>query len=373
MFVDWSTDVVHHVLHIDGNGISARVLIDVLHTLSLLCFSEHISCSCSLQTLDGIGIVIVEGEVHRLVNPLLRGCFLKCNLSLEDAITLVGNDGTACSHIATNIHRDRKNSVSVTGSIDCDTSHTVLSDREWRAAFHTESAVAIVGKRNRFAIHCANQVESASIETGISLINIIFKLLEGHIFRISAKREATEYERFFWASSALVLFYPHRIDVCHTKDTLVGDEDVAILVRIDVVALEDVTQVAVIAFASYVGARGCLPASPCMLTLDVVECCAIVGMISRTINKEAITMVDVKLYDLEGTDFAIIRKDIVLSSGLYGEVSEVVCNRIIIASSIDTIGVGLLHDIESCPSSSVFTVPDADDSVCIDSIAGRRT
>ena len=110
-----------------------------------------------------------------------------------------------------------------------------------------------------------------------------------------------------------------------------------------------------------------------MLTLDVVECCAIVGMISRTINKEAITVVDIKLRNLEGTDFAIIRKDIVLGSGLYGEVSEVVCSRIIIASSIDTIGVGLLHDIESCSSSSVFTVPDADDFVCIDSVGGRRT
>ena len=55
---------------------------------------------------DGIGIVVVECEIHRLVHPLLRGCFLQCHFSFEYAIAFIGDGRTACAHIATDVHGD---------------------------------------------------------------------------------------------------------------------------------------------------------------------------------------------------------------------------------------------------------------------------
>ena len=369
VFVDWGRYVVDHILHIDGDGISARVLIDVLHALSLLDFSQHISCCSTLKALDGVGIVVVECEVHCLVNPLLRGSFHECHLTLEDAVSFVRDGGIACSDVASNVHRDRKNRDCLVSRIDCDASHTVLRDRERRFTFDIETAATFIRKRHRFAINFARKCESACFETGKGFIEVASKRFESHILCISAERKACEFERFFRPSSAFVLFHPHRADVCHSEDSLVGDEDVAALVRIDIVGLQDVSQVAVIAFAAYVRTRSGLSASPSLLSLEGIECGAIVRMIARAVNVEAIAMFRIEFGHLEGTHFCIICEDIILRSRLYGEVSQVVRGGIVVASSVNAIRVGLLHYSESGPSRSASAVFDDNRLVCRDDVA----
>ena len=207
-----------------------------------------------MQTFDGIGIVVIEGEVHRLIYPLLGCCLLQCHLSLEDAAALIGDDRTACAHVAADVHRHGHDADRLVGSADRDAGHAVFCDGEWRTAFGAKGAVAIAGQCNFLTIHCASQGERACIEAGVCLEEVAIESLEGHVFRVATESQRTEHERFFRAGATLVLLYPHGIDVCHTEDALVGNDDVAALVWIDIVALQNVTQVAVIAFATDVGA-----------------------------------------------------------------------------------------------------------------------
>ena len=111
VLVDGSRNVVSHLLHIDGNGIGARILVDVLRALSLLDFTESVAGGSALQTLDGVGVVVVEREVHRLIHPLLGSCLGQSHFSLEHAVCLVGNGGIAAADVAAHIHRDGQDGV----------------------------------------------------------------------------------------------------------------------------------------------------------------------------------------------------------------------------------------------------------------------
>ena len=146
--------------------------------------------------------------------------------------------------------------------------------------------------------------------------------------------------------------------MCHSEDSLVGNDYIAALVGIDIICLQDVSQVTVIVLATYIGARSCLSANPSPLSLYGIECCAITVDISRAIDEEAITMVDIQFGELEGTHISVIYEDIILSCSLDGEVSQVFRRRIIIASSINAIGVSLFHDYESGSSRSAFAILD---------------
>ena len=143
ILIDGRRDVINHIIHVDGNGICTGVLIDVLYALPLLRFAKDVPRCSTLQTFDGKSIIIVKGEVHRLIDPLLGRRFLKCDFSFEDAVSLVGNDRTACTHVATNVHRYRKHSYGLVASIDSDACHTVLCNGEWCCAFCGKGAISI--------------------------------------------------------------------------------------------------------------------------------------------------------------------------------------------------------------------------------------
>ena len=81
-------------------------------------------------------------------------------------------------------------------------------------------------------------------------------------------------------------------------------------------------------------------------------------------------MFGVELCQLEGTDIAVVRKDIVLRGSLDGEVAKVVCHRIVIAAGINAIGIGLLHHDEPGSRRGAFTILDGKSLVGSDSVAG---
>ena len=74
----------------------------------------------------------------------------------------------------------------------------------------------------------------------------------------------------------------------HARYALHGDKDVARAVRIDIVRHQDIAQVAGIAIATHIVARGGLPADPCMLTLEGVLRAPVIGMVACTVDIEAV-------------------------------------------------------------------------------------
>ena len=186
ILVDGCRDVVNHLLHVDCNGVCSSVLIDVFCALALFCFAKSISCGCALQAFDGIGIVVVECEIHRLVHPLLRRCLLQCYFSFEDAIALIGNCRTACAHIATDVHGDGENGYCIVCGADGDAGHTVFAYRERCVAFCGECSVAVIRECDGLAIGNSGQGESACIEASKGFVGIVADGFECYVFGISA-------------------------------------------------------------------------------------------------------------------------------------------------------------------------------------------
>ena len=358
VLVDGSIDVVLHLVHVDGDGIGTGILIDVLRALSFLHFSEVIARRSAFESLDGKGIIVVQGKVHGLVHPLLRRCFRQGDFSLEDACSLVGDGGIASGDVAANVHRDGHDGDGGGSGVDGDACHTVLRHGEGRAARSAEGAIAIVEELDGLAIGLTGEGEVAGCEACIYLIYIITEHLERCVLGITAKLKAGEDERFFRSRTALILLHPHGADVSHAHQSLHGDEDVAVLVRVDVVTLQDVAKVAVVAFAADAGAGSGLTARPGALAGNGVEGTAVGIGVARAVDVEAVAMVGVEFCQAEGTHIAVVDEDVVLGCCLDGKVAQVVSRRVVVATCIDAVAVSLVHDDEASTGRLIRLVLD---------------
>ena len=97
-----------------------------------------------METLDGVRVIVVEGEVHRLIHPLLRGRLGQSHFSLEDAIALIGDGGIASADVAADVHGNGQDGDGFVGCVDGDACHAVGGNGESSVAGEVEGAVAIV-------------------------------------------------------------------------------------------------------------------------------------------------------------------------------------------------------------------------------------
>ena len=358
VLVDGCVDVVLHLVHVDRDGIGAGVLIDVLRALTLLRLSQVVACGSAPEPLDGKGVIVVQGKVHGLVHPLLRSRLRQGDFSLEHACTLVGDGGIACGDAATDVHRDGHDGDGGGGGVDRDAGHAVVCHVEGLVARRSEGAVAVVVEADGLAVGLSGEGEGACIQARIYLIYIVAKHLEGGVLGIAAKLEAGEDERFFGSDAALVFLHPHGADVGHAHESLHGDEDVAALVRVDIVAAEYVAEVAVVAFASDARAGCGLTALPRALSGYGVEGATVGIDVARAVDVEAVAMVGVELSQAEGPCVAVVDEDVVLGGRLDGKVAQVVHRGVVVAASLDAVAVSLVHDDEACAGAGVRLVLD---------------
>ena len=77
VLVDGSRDIIYIVHHIYRDGIGACILVDILCILSIGSHTQDIARGGIPESLDSKIIGIVQGKIHGLIHPLLRGSLLE--------------------------------------------------------------------------------------------------------------------------------------------------------------------------------------------------------------------------------------------------------------------------------------------------------
>ena len=150
VLVNGSRNVVYTLIHIHSDGIGTCILIYILYILTVGRHTQDIACRGILQTLYSQPVRVVQGKVHRLVHPLLRGGLLQRYLGLPYTVCLVCHLRITGSiaHVTPYMHGNRQHLHRLAVGIHGNTCHTVLVPIKAYWCFltgHHEGSVSYAG------------------------------------------------------------------------------------------------------------------------------------------------------------------------------------------------------------------------------------